>query len=77
VPDHTDQSPFVATTLVNLTVRDADGIVHETIDCQIVRMYRLNDLGFWVVYRTATGTNDGQFFVSDADGQELVVRVAV
>jgi hypothetical protein len=42
---------------IKLTLRDAE----------IVRTYRNNCLGFWCVYRTATSTNDGQFFVSEDD----------
>lgn len=35
-------------------------------DVEIVNTYRLNDLGFWVRYRSSTGTGKpGQFFVSE------------
>jgi hypothetical protein len=39
----------------NLVIRDAT----------IVRTYRNNSLGFWCVYTTPTGTNEGQFFVPE------------
>ena len=37
----------------------------------IVETYRLNETGFWCVYRTDTGSNDGQFFVSE--DEDLIV----
>lgn len=40
-------------------------------DAEIVRTYRNNCLGFWCVYRTKTGTNDGQFFVSENDTLQI------
>lgn len=49
-----------------IIVLDAEDKVSLLIEeAQIIETYRLNSSGFWCVYRTPHGSNDGQFFVSE------------
>lgn len=60
--------------MLDLRLVASDGTTElELLDVEVVRTYQLNHLGFWLVYRSATGDGGtGQFFVKTESRLEVI-----